>query len=59
MLNDDKYGDRSFNKTKPFNKTKRMALHASEIEFVDQNNNIVKCRADIDDSFKKILDLLE
>jgi len=59
VLNDDKYGDRSFNKTKPFNKTKRMALHAFEIEFVDQNNNIVKCRADIDDSFEKILDLLE
>jgi 23S rRNA pseudouridine955/2504/2580 synthase len=59
VLNDDKYGDRTFNKSKPFNKTKRMTLHASEIEFIDQNNNLIKGKADIDDSFEKILNLLE
>ena len=59
IINDDKYGDRAFNKSKPFNKTKRMTLHASEIEFTDQDNKLIKCSAEIDDSFKKILDLLE
>lgn len=59
ILNDDKYGDRAFNKSKPFNKTKRMTLHASQIEFIDQNNNLIKVKADIDESFKNIIDLLE
>jgi hypothetical protein len=36
-----------------------MTLHASEIEFTDQDNKLIKCSAEIDDSFKKILDLLE
>lgn len=58
VLNDDKYGDRAFNKSEPFNKTKRMTLHASEIDFIDQNNKLIKGVADLDDSFKKILDLL-
>ena len=59
ILNDDKYGDRAFNKSKPFNKTKRMTLHASQIEFIDQNNSLIQVKADIDDSFKNIIDLLE
>ena len=36
-----------------------MTLHASEIEFIDQNNNLIKGKAGIDDSFEKILNLLE
>ena len=36
-----------------------MTLHASQIEFIDQNNNLIKVKADIDESFKNIIDLLE
>tara|TARA_B110001450_G_scaffold245854_1_gene259358 strand:+ start:3063 stop:3980 length:918 start_codon:yes stop_codon:yes gene_type:complete len=59
VVNDDKYGDRLFNKIDLIKKTNRMALHALEIKFKDQNNKTIKVRAETDNTFNKLLDLLK
>jgi len=39
--------------------TKRMALHSSEMEFIDQLNKTIKVKAQIDKSFNELLELLK
>ena len=59
VLNDDKYGDKEFNKSPLLKNTKRMALHSSEMEFIDQSNKTIKVKAQIDKSFNELLELLK
>jgi len=59
VVNDDKYGDRTFNRSGLLKSSKRMALHSSEICFVDQNNEMIKCEAQLDTSFNDLIDLLK
>ena len=59
VVNDDKYGDRTFNRNGLLKSSKRMALHSSEICFVDQNNEMIKCEAQLDTSFNDLIDLLK
>jgi 23S rRNA pseudouridine955/2504/2580 synthase len=59
VVNDDKYGDRTFNRSELLKSSKRMALHSSEVFFVDQNNEMIKCEAELDTSFNDLIDLLK
>jgi|TARA_B110000967_G_scaffold51168_1_gene52304 23S rRNA pseudouridine955/2504/2580 synthase len=59
VVNDDKYGDRTFNRSELLKSSKRMALHSSEVWFVDQNNEMIKCEAELDTSFNDLIDLLK
>ena len=58
VVNDDKYGDREFNKKDILKKNKRMGLHSQIIEFKDQNNKTIKVKAEPDSSFKSLIELL-
>ncbi|NCX34534.1 MAG: RluA family pseudouridine synthase [Proteobacteria bacterium] len=59
VLNDEKYGDREFNKN-IFNKQfQRMALHSSEIEFLDSDNKSIRIKAEPDDSFLDMVAFLK
>ena len=59
VLNDNKYGDRNFNKEVSPKGNKRMALHSSQIEFFDIGNNLISINAELDKSFKNLLDTLK
>ena len=59
VLNDNKYGDRNFNKEISPKGNKRMALHSSQIEFFDIGNNLISINAELDKSFKNLLDTLK
>ena len=59
ILNDDKYGDKEFNNSPLLKNTKRMALHSSEMEFIDQSNKTIKVKAQIDKPFNELLELLK
>ena len=59
ILNDAKYGDKNFNKTISPNKIKRMALHSSEIRFIDQDGIKIHAKSYIDDAFSTLLDILK
>ena len=48
-----------FNRSGLLKSSKRMALHSSEICFVDQNNEMIKCEAQLDTSFNDLIDLLK
>ena len=59
IVNDEKYGDREFNKN-IFNKQfQRMALHSSEIEFLDSDNKSIRIKAEPDDSFLDMVAFLK
>ena len=59
ILNDSKYGDKNFNKMISPKKIKRMALHSSEIRFVDQDGIKIHAKSEIDDAFTILLDTLK
>jgi len=59
ILNDEKYGDKNFNKNIASKDIKRMALHASEIRFVDQDGIKIDVKSELDEAFLSILDALE
>ena len=59
ILNDAKYGDKNFNKTISPKKIKRMALHSSEIRFVDQDGIKIHAKSEIDEAFTILLDTLK
>ncbi|NDH59724.1 MAG: RNA pseudouridine synthase, partial [Proteobacteria bacterium] len=59
ILNDAKYGDKNFNKTISPKKIKRMALHSSEIRFVDQDGIKIHAKSEIDEAFTILLDILK
>ena len=59
VLNDNKYGDRNFNKEISPKGNKRMALHSSQIEFFDVGNKLISINAELDKSFKNLLDTLK
>ena len=59
VLNDNMYGDRNFNKEVSPKGNKRMALHSSQIEFFDIGNNLISINAELDKSFKNLLDTLK
>ena len=59
ILNDEKYGDKNFNKNIASKDIKRMALHASEIRFVDQDGIKIEVKSELDEAFLSILDALE
>ena len=59
ILNDAKYGDKNFNKTISSKKIKRMALHSSEIRFVDQDGIKIHAKSEIDEAFTMLLDTLK
>ncbi|MDB4661111.1 RluA family pseudouridine synthase [Gammaproteobacteria bacterium] len=59
ILNDKKYGDKNFNKNIASNDIKRMALHASEIRFVDQDGIKIDVKSELDEAFLSVLDALE
>ena len=53
------YGDKNFNKTISPKKIKRMALHSSEIRFVDQDGIKIHAKSEIDEAFTILLDILK
>ena len=59
ILNDAKYGDKNFSKTISPKKIKRMALHSSEIRFIDQDGIKIHAKSNIDDAFSTLLDILK
>ena len=59
ILNDSKYGDKNFNKTMSPKKIKRMALHSSEIRFLDQHGTKIHAKSKIDEAFTILLDTLK
>jgi 23S rRNA-/tRNA-specific pseudouridylate synthase len=59
ILNDAKYGDKDFNKMISPKKIKRMALHSSEIRFVDQDGIKIHAKSEIDEAFTILLDTLK
>jgi 23S rRNA pseudouridine955/2504/2580 synthase len=59
ILNDAKYGDKNFNKAISPKKIKRMALHSSEIKFIDQEGIKIHAKSDIDEAFTILLDTLK
>ena len=58
VLNDDRYGDKDFNKEMSPKNIKRMALHSMLVEFNDMDNKFISVKAELDDSFLQLLEVL-
>tara|TARA_B100000767_G_scaffold75954_2_gene72560 strand:+ start:1919 stop:2839 length:921 start_codon:yes stop_codon:yes gene_type:complete len=58
VANDIKYGDPDFNKFIASSGIKSMALHAKLIEFKDEESNLIKVEAPLEDSFADLIDYL-
>ena len=59
VLNDDKYGDKDFNKEIAPKNIRRMALHSSQIEFFDADNKLISINAELDNLFLNLIDALK
>ena len=59
VLNDDRYGDKDFNKEMSPKNIKRMALHSMLVEFNDMDNKFISVKAELDDSFLQLLEVLK
>ena len=59
VLNDDRYGDKDFNKEMSPKNIKRMALHSMLVEFNDMDNKFISVKAELDDSFLQLLEALK
>ena len=59
VLNDNRYGDKDFNKEISPKDIKRMALHSMLIEFYDMDNKFISVKAELDDSFLQLLEALK